>query len=164
MQHRLVNAQDFGSIYSLYMDAYSNAFLTYDMMEEEDFYKIYLPLVQTKTVYAVEDNHHIVATYRLVPKTDRQAHILYLGSFAVVKDMQGQGSGSMILQQIKTEAVINNKFRIELSVNIDNAPAIRVYQKNGFVVEGKLRNNYRLSSTGKYYDEYLMAWIYEAIE
>jgi putative acetyltransferase len=48
-----------------------------------------------------------------------------------------------------------NLLRLELEVYADNAPAVRLYQKSGFVIEGTLvRYAYR---AGEYVDVYTMA-------
>ena len=42
-------------------------------------------------------------------------------------------------------------------MDVSNAGAIALYKKMGFEIEGIVRNSYKLSSTNKFYDEYLMA-------
>ncbi len=103
-----------------------------------------------------EENKEIIATYRLIPKTDRQAHIVYLGSFTTRKFRQGRGYGKQILDHIKAYLIELGKTKIELTVDIHNAAAINLYKKAGFEIEGHVRNSYTRSDTGKYYDEYLM--------
>lgn len=126
-------------------------------MSKEDFINIYNQLLKTKTLFVVENEGAIIATYRLIPKTDRQAHTVYLGSFTIRKNFQGKGIGKKILEHIKTSAAEQHKIRIELTVDINNAGAIALYKKSGFDVEGLVRKSYRLSTTNEYYDEYLMA-------
>ena len=76
-------------------------------------------------------------------------------------DFWGQGIGTRLM-----EAVLDladnwlNLSRIELDVNTDNAAAIRVYEKCGFVIEGtKRQHNFR---NGRFVDSYFMARIKEA--
>lgn len=157
MIHRLASSRDFDSIYDLYMEESANPYLTYDPMSTEDFISIYNQLLKTKTLFVVENEGAIIATYRLIPKTDRQAHTVYLGSFTISKNLQGKGFGKKILEHIKTYAAEQHKIRIELTVDINNAGAIALYKKSGFDVEGLVRKSYRLSTTSEYYDEYLMA-------
>jgi putative acetyltransferase len=48
-----------------------------------------------------------------------------------------------------------NLLRVELEVYVDNEPALRLYRKSGFVIEGAMsRFAYR---AGQYVDVYLMA-------
>jgi putative acetyltransferase len=157
MLHRLASSRDFDSIYDLYMEESANPYLTYDPMSKEDFTSIYNRLLKTETLFVVENEGAIIATYRLIPKTDRQAHTVYLGSFTISKNLQGRGFGKKILDHIKTYAAEQNKIRIELTVDINNAGAIALYKKSGFDVEGLVRKSYRLNTTNEYYDEYLMA-------
>ena len=51
------------------------------------------------------------------------------------------------------------KTRIELTVDIENKPAIKLYEKIGFVIEGRVRNSYKRFPENRYLDEYLMGLI-----
>lgn len=157
MTHRLASSEDFETIYDLYMEESANPYLTYDPMSKQDFTKIYNGLLKTETVFVAEDEGTIIATYRLIPKTDRQAHTVYLGSFTIKKDFQGKGFGKKILEDIKANASKQHKVRIELTVDINNTAAIALYTKAGFDMEGRIRKSYTLAATNEYYDEYLMA-------
>jgi RimJ/RimL family protein N-acetyltransferase len=157
MIHRLATLQDFDHVYDLYMEESANPYLTYDPMSREDFTEIYDKLLETGTLFIVENEGTIIATYRLIPKTDRQAHTIYLGSFTIKKELQGKGFGKMILVHIKAYLATQKKLRIELTVDTKNEGAIALYKRSGFEIEGLVRKSYRLSTTGKYYDEYLMA-------
>ncbi|MGZ8541933.1 MAG: N-acetyltransferase family protein [Chitinophagaceae bacterium] len=157
MLHRLASPEDFENIYELYMEESANPYLTYDPVSKQDFSVIYDQLLETKTVFIVENEGRIIATYRLIPKTARQAHTVYLGSFTIRRDFQGKGFGKKILVHIRDYAAGHHKIRIELTVDVNNAAAIALYKKAGFEVEGTVRKSYRLSATNEYYDEYLMA-------
>lgn len=156
MIHRLATLKDFTPVFDLYMEKSANPHLTFDPMSMEDFKTIYKKLLKTETVFVVEDERSVIATYRLISKTDRQAHTLYLGSFTIKKEQQGKGFGTQILTHIKAFALERNKTRIELTVDINNAAGISLYKKTGFLIEGQIRNSYRRSDTNEYYDEYLM--------
>ena len=125
----------------MYMEESANPYLTYDPMNREDFTKIYNRLLQTETVFVAETEGSIIATYRLIPKTDRQAHTVYLGSFTIKKDFQGKGFGKKIMEDIKANASTQHKVRIELTVDINNAAAIALYKKAGFDIEGRVRKS-----------------------
>jgi putative acetyltransferase len=139
------------------MDSEANPYLTFDFMEREDFKKIYTALLHTHTLYVAEENGEQVGTYCLIPKENRQAHCLYLGSFGVKPSAKGKGYGYRILEEIKQNSKKQGYLRLELTVDIHNDGAIHVYKKAGFETEGHIRKSYRLASTGQYYDEYLMA-------
>ncbi len=90
-------------------------------------------------------------------KAARLAHSAHIG-MSVRDDYQGQGIGSKLM-----EAILNladkwlNLQRIELTVYVDNEPAIKLYKKYGFVIEGTLRKYaYR---EGAFVDTYTMARI-----
>ena len=89
------------------------------------------------------------------PTRQRRRHAAEIG-MAVRDDMQGRGVGTALMQ-----AVIDlaerwlNLTRLELEVFTDNEPAIRLYKKFGFNIEGTLvRYAFR---DGQYVDVYKMA-------
>lgn len=161
LNHRLAQEHDLERVFELYMEPGANAFLTFDLMLIQDFSPIFNSMLSDNDLYVCEAGQKVIATYRLIRKAHRQSHILYLGGFTIDKSYKGQGLGFQILEHIKKEAQSRNKRRVELTVDTENAIAINLYRKVGFEIEGKLKNNYRLSSTGKYYDEYLMALLLE---
>lgn len=89
------------------------------------------------------------------PNHPRRRHAGEIG-MAVRDDFQGQGVGTALLQAA-VDVADNwlNLLRLELEVYTDNEPALRLYQKCGFVIEGTLvRCAYR---AGQYVDVYTMA-------
>ena len=157
MTHRVASDKDLDEVYNLYMDEYANPYLSYDTMSREEFKPRFESILKTQTLYVVEQDENVVATYRLIPKTDRQQHTVYLGGFTIARDKQGKGIGSKVLSAIKEHCLKNGKIRIELTVDPNNAAAIALYKKMGFVIEGTLKKSFRLSATNQFYDEFLMA-------
>ena len=93
------------------------------------------------------------------PNHFRRRHVGQIG-MAVRDDWQGKGAGTALMQ-----AVIDladkwlNLSRLELEVYTDNEPAIRLYKKFGFVIEGTHhRFAYR---DGQFVDVYAMARLRE---
>lgn len=73
------------------------------------------------------------------PELPRKRHVAMIG-MAVRDDWQGRGIGSALMQAAMDLA--DNWLQIvrtELQVFPDNAPAIRLYQRHGFEVEGTMR-------------------------
>ncbi len=89
------------------------------------------------------------------PLHPRRRHVGQIG-MAVRDDWQGKGVGSALLQAaIDVADKWLNLLRLELEVYTDNEPAVRLYKKFGFVVEGtSVQFAYR---DGKYVDVYIMA-------
>src|SRR5829696_4238860 len=98
MQHRLATPGDFDFIYHVYMDEGANPYLTYDPMERAAFIPIYEELLASHTLYVAEEGGQSIATYRLIPKTYRQAHCAYLGSFGIDPRWKGKGYGFKVLE------------------------------------------------------------------
>jgi putative acetyltransferase len=157
MLHRLATDEDLDFIFGIYMDASSNPYLTYDPMTKKEFEKIYADLLTTHSLYVVEERNGPVGTYRLIPKQNRQEHCVYLGSFGILSSLKGKGYGFKILEGLKENVKQNGQSRIELTVDVNNEAAIRLYAKAGFETEGLIRKSYKLSLTNQFYDEYLMA-------
>ncbi len=108
-----------------------------------------------KLVAILEDQ--IVGNAGLQRHSGRQIHTAHIG-MGVHDDFVGQGIGSALLGALVDTA--DNWLaikRLELTVYVDNAPAIGLYQKFGFETEGRLRAfGFR---NGDYVDAFTMARI-----
>lgn len=72
------------------------------------------------------------------PHSPRRRHVAELG-MAVRDDWQGRGVGTALLQAaVELADRWLNLRRIELEVFTDNEPAVRLYKKFGFEIEGTL--------------------------
>ena len=115
-----------------------------------------------KTTYSLvaiaSDNGELVGNLGLIcQQSPARQHVAGIG-VAVRDDYHGQGIGSQLL----TEALSIaddwlNLSRIELMVYVDNLPAISLYKKFGFKIEGTLKKF--AFRAGRYVDAYTMARI-----
>lgn len=89
------------------------------------------------------------------PSRPRRSHAGEIG-MAVHDDWQGKGIGTALMgTAVEMADRWLNLARLELTVFVDNEPAIRLYKKFGFVVEGThARFGFR---DGEYVDVYSMA-------
>lgn len=89
------------------------------------------------------------------PNNPRRHHVGQIG-MAVRDDWQGKGAGTALMQAaVDLADKWLNLSRLELEVYTDNEPAIRLYKKFGFVVEGTLHQfAYR---DGQFVDVHTMA-------
>lgn len=71
---------------------------------------------------------------------------------------RGQGIGSRFFIELDRWAMENHITRLELTVQTDNIPAIHLYEKNGFVIEGTKQNSMIVND--EYIDEYYMAKLF----
>ena len=94
------------------------------------------------------------------PNHFRRRHVGQIG-MAVRDDWQGKGAGTALMQAaVDLADKWLNLTRLELEVYTDNEPAIRLYKKFGFLVEGTFqRFAYR---DGQFVDVYAMARLREA--
>jgi putative acetyltransferase len=89
------------------------------------------------------------------PQRFRRRHVGQIG-MAVRDDWQGQGVGTALMQAaIDLADKWLNLRRLELEVFVDNAPAIRLYEKFGFNIEGTLVDF--AFREGQYVNTYFMA-------
>jgi len=89
------------------------------------------------------------------PHRPRRKHVGQIG-MAVRDDWQGRGAGTALMQaMIDLADKWLNLSRLELEVYTDNEPAIRLYKKFGFIVEGTLRQF--AFRDGQFVDVYTMA-------
>ncbi len=89
------------------------------------------------------------------PAKPRRSHVGKIG-MAVRDDWQGKGVGTRLMEAgIDLADKWLNLMRLELEVYTDNEPALRLYKKFGFEIEGTLvKNTFR---NGKFVDSYIMA-------
>ncbi|MEK7324874.1 MAG: GNAT family N-acetyltransferase [Chloroflexota bacterium] len=89
------------------------------------------------------------------PNAPRRRHVGQIG-MAVRDDWQGKGAGTALMQAaVDLADKWLNLTRLELDVYTDNEPAIRLYKKFGFTIEGTLaRFAFR---DGQFVDAYMMA-------
>jgi putative acetyltransferase len=93
------------------------------------------------------------------PTRPRRKHVASLG-MGVRDDWQGKGVGTALMQAALDVAdKWLNITRVELEVFTDNEPAIRLYKKFGFEIEGTLRRH--AFRNGEYVDSYFMARLRE---
>ena len=89
------------------------------------------------------------------PTRPRRRHVAHIG-MAVRDDWQGKGAGTALMQAaIDLADRWLNLTRLELEVYTDNEPAIRLYEKFGFTIEGTLaQHSFR---DGRHVDSHVMA-------
>ncbi|AYG59579.1 GNAT family N-acetyltransferase [Rhizobium jaguaris] len=100
-------------------------------------------------------NGQVVGNAGMRRHSGRQIHTGHLG-MGVHDDFTGRGIGSALLAALVDAA--DNWLaikRLELTVYVDNEPAIRLYEKFGFETEGRLRAF--AFRNGEYVDAFTMA-------
>lgn len=158
--NRPAQLSDFEFIYHLYMHPEINPFLLYEPMEKSAFEPIFQQLLDDEVLYVFEVNHIPIGMFKLIPLKHRTAHIAYLGGVAIDPRFAGQGFALKMFAEIIALGKSRNLKRIELSVSVENARAIALYEKCGFQQEGVLRQYTYLQNENRYLDEALMAYLY----
>ena len=88
------------------------------------------------------------------------AHVGSLG-IGVLADYRGQGVGEALIRTALQKAKTKGLTRIELTVFENNKPAIALYKKLGFVVEGIHKNKSRID--GQYENHIFMALLNDSV-
>jgi ribosomal protein S18 acetylase RimI-like enzyme len=68
---------------------------------------------------------------------DQEKHIAYITSVSVMREWMRKGISSRLMSQCIEYAKVSGMRQIRLEVACDNSPAIRLYEKHGFVA-GKM--------------------------
>jgi len=109
------------------------------------------------SLVACVENNEVVGQLALqtFPNRPRRRHVGQIG-MAVRDDWQGKRVGTALMQAaIDLADNWLNLTRIELEVFVENTPAIRLYEKCGFTIEGTLVDF--AFRDGQYVDTYIMA-------
>lgn len=112
---------------------------------------------------ACETDGRVVGHLGILMNTSpRRKHVATFG-IAVHPDFQGRGAGNaLMVEMLRLADNWLNLVRMELTVASDNARAISLYRKHGFVVEGEaLYDNFR---AGEYTNSTSMARINPAFK
>jgi L-phenylalanine/L-methionine N-acetyltransferase len=105
----------------------------------------------------VEKDGRIIGNGGFEHLQGRRSHVAYLG-MGLHDDFHGRGIGTRLLRElIEIADDWLNLRRIELTVYVDNAPAIALYKRNGFEIEGTHRDF--AFRGGVFVDAYAMARI-----
>ena len=156
---RNATSADVGFIYGLYMHPNVNTYLLYEPMPLESFEPIYSDLLVKGVQYVFENDSQLTGMCKMVPLTYRSAHVVYLGGIAIHPGFSGKGMGLQMMKEIQQQCKEKKYLRIELSVAVNNEPAIRLYKKTGFEEEGLLRKYGYLSGENRFVDEIMMSYL-----
>ncbi|MFJ7072762.1 GNAT family N-acetyltransferase [Streptomyces sp. NPDC098781] len=103
-----------------------------------------------------ELDRHIVGYVRLAFATPlvSNAHVRQIQGFAVADEARGRGVGRALIRAAVEEARRRGARRLTLRVLGHNTPARKLYEAEGFVVEGVLPEEFFLD--GRYVDDVVM--------
>lgn len=82
------------------------------------------------------------------------AHVRQIQGFVVAEELRGRGVGRRLMRAAMDEARRQGAVRITLRVLGHNTPARKLYEAEGFVIEGVLPGEFLLD--GAYVDDILM--------
>ena len=104
-----------------------------------------------------EENDKMVGYIRAERgKFKRNFHTAYIVT-GILRDYRGKGIGTAFFHDLDLWAEANHITRLELTVECRNLTAKRLYEKNGFVIEGIRKKSMLVA--GSFVDEFYMAKI-----
>lgn len=112
-----------------------------------------VPQIRHGNVFVLkEENKRKLIGFAILMRDWEDTDRAYLFDYAIAEDMQGQGLGYHFLVSI-CRSLIEQDFKfLSLTVDVDNPPAIRLYQdKMGFEIA-----EYRKDEYGEGHDRYIM--------
>ena len=108
--------------------------------------------------YVAIDGSKVVGWCDVFPGwADAVKHCGFLG-MGVLAGYRGRGIGMQRMVATLAHARQNGVTRVELEVRADNASAIKLYERLGFVQEGRKRNG--MCFDGTYFDSLTMGRVY----
>lgn len=141
-------------------------FMMYEIGEREEK-TVNLQALECQIQNSIEDNDFLLiaevegeivgylSAERGVP--NRIKHTAYVVT-GVREKYRGCGIGKELFQRLDSWAKENDVTRLELTVICNNIIAKKLYEKNGFVVEGIKKNS--MIMDGQYVDEFYMAKLF----
>ena len=104
----------------------------------------------------VADNSVALVGYLLLRRErwQRSRHCAFV-VVAIRQSHTGRGIDGRLFDAAEAWARENGLHRLELTVRVDSAPAVRLYLSRGFIVEGTRRHALRIDN--RYVDEYFMS-------
>lgn len=158
--NRPATPSDLDFIYGLYMHPDNNPWLLYEPMGKEEFRNIFNELAGRGQLFIFLHEGMNAGMFKLVPMKYRNSHIIYLGGVAIDNEFKGRGLGEIMLQEVIVKVKDMGYRRIELTVATINEKAVMLYEKLGFINEGRLKDYTYLKSEDRYIDEYVMGLIF----
>lgn len=118
----------------------------------------WVPTIDDRILLLVLDGENVVGAATLWASGNPR--LKGIGEFAtyIHQDYHGRGLGTFVTRTILEEAKRKGFHRVTLHVVAYNAPAIKAYERAGFVHEGRLKDAF-LDDDGKYHAQLVMGII-----
>lgn len=116
-----------------------------------------LEKIDNSTIFVVEKNNKMIGYLVAIGgQTKRNRHSAYI-VIGIIKSYTGQGVGTRLFEGLEEWAINRNISRLELGLMDRNIPALLLYKKMGFGLEGVRKEAFYVN--GSYVNEYMMAKI-----
>lgn len=125
----------------------------YSLEEEKD---IIINCLEQKLCFMLIAKIDNKIAAQLFLQRSSKSRLLHSGDIgiAVAKQYWGRSIGKNMMKIAIEWAQQNNITKLQLQVRSDNSRAIQLYERLGFVIEGKITRSLRINSI--YFDDYIM--------
>ncbi|WP_163831830.1 GNAT family N-acetyltransferase [Spartinivicinus ruber] len=156
---RKAEVTDIEDLYEIYSDESVAPNMGFDPCSRQEFDEIYLELISGGELIVEEGSMGIEVVCKVIRRTRRLNHSVYIGSLAVNPKFQGKGIGKKFFSELLSKLKGEGYTRIELLVASDNQRALSFFRSFGFEIEGTLRNYFSRAGSEKLFNENIMAWV-----
>ncbi|MFE4897017.1 GNAT family N-acetyltransferase [Peribacillus butanolivorans] len=161
MEIRKATRQDAGKLAALFNHVEDSGFMLYNPGERkatENKLERQIEQIENnpRSVFLVAASGHDLIGYLILlgnelSRTKHSAKIV----IGISKQERGKGVGTKLFQKMEEQALAYEIRRLELTVIANNEPALSLYKKMGFVLEGTKRDS--LFFDEMYHDEYYLS-------
>ncbi|WP_424196454.1 N-acetyltransferase family protein [Ampullimonas aquatilis] len=103
----------------------------------------------------VEEAEEVIGWCDILPRHgEARAHVGTLG-MGLIASARHQGLGTQLISATLDKAKSKGMTRIELTVRVDNRPALALYERFGFKIEAQQSRSLKIAN--QYIDAYAMA-------
>lgn len=154
---RQITKEDFDRVYFIYVNDIVLPYMTFDRCSKTEFQEYFDAFSSRDEFLGLEVNGQIQAVGTVIRNKWRRKHVALVASVAVAPDSQRKGFGSSLMVELMDYLKASGVKRLELTVEVDNPIAIRLYEKLGFEREGIKKGNFLRASGTAPIDDIMMA-------
>jgi ribosomal protein S18 acetylase RimI-like enzyme len=160
---RLARSADFDAVYRICMHPTVIPHLSFEPMSTGEFGSIFNALLESQHFLIFENDRSIGGFARVSRHPGRSQHTAFISTLAVDPARHATGFSYRMMDKILSDLRSDSVRRAELVVEVDNARAIRFYERHGFAIEGTMRAAYRRAHEDRDIDSHIMAIVFCAI-
>jgi ribosomal protein S18 acetylase RimI-like enzyme len=150
MLYRSYTPQDFPALYAIEEACFEPS------LRFSRAYLRQLVLASQAATWVAEQQNGPIAGFAIVEwARDDGSIVAYIETLEVIQELRGRGIGAELLHRVESSARAAGAVVLWLHADAENAPALRLYQAQGFLCEGREENYYAQGHTALIYAKML---------